>query len=59
MKAELPGYRCYLPAHPCPRVQLTPKEIIEQYFPGVALKRPIEQIESHMDISRITADTGP
>lgn len=58
VKTDLPGYRCYFPAHPRPRLLLTPQQIIERFFVNVPLKRPIEQITSMADISAITADTG-
>lgn len=58
VKAELPGYRCYLPAHPSPRIDMTPQAMIDRFFKGVPLKKPLDQIASMVDISRITADTG-
>lgn len=58
LKADLPGYRCYLPAHPTARIDITPQAMIERFFKGVPLKKPIDQITSMVDISRITADTG-
>ena len=58
VKADLPGYRCYLPAHPLPRIDLTPQAIIKRFFRNVPLRKPLDQIASLVDISRITADTG-
>jgi nucleoside-diphosphate-sugar epimerase len=58
VKSELPGYRCYFPAHPRPRLLYTPQEIIEKFFIGTPLKRPIDQITSMADITSITAETG-
>ena len=58
VKADLPGYRCYLPAHPTARFDITPQAMIERFYKGVPLKKPIDQITSIVDISRITADTG-
>jgi nucleoside-diphosphate-sugar epimerase len=58
LKAELPGYRCYLPAHPSPLIDMLPQAIIARFFKGVPLKKPLDQIASLVDISRITADTG-
>lgn len=58
VQADLPGYRCYQPAHPAPSIDLTPREIIMRFFQGVPLKKPIDQITSIVDISRITAETG-
>ena len=58
VKCDLPGYRCYMPAHPTARQSLTPQQMIERFFKGVPLKKPITEIKSMVDISRITADTG-
>jgi UDP-glucose 4-epimerase len=58
VKSDLPGYRCYLPAHPKPRVKLSIPEIVQRVFPGVPLKKPVDQLESLVDNSRITAETG-
>ena len=58
VKADLPGYRCYMPASPAPRISMTIREIIEKFFKDVPLRRPIEQIDGLWDISGITADTG-
>jgi nucleoside-diphosphate-sugar epimerase len=58
VKAELPGYRCYMPAAPTPRINMSIREIIEKYFKNVPLRRPIEQIDALWDISGITAETA-
>ena len=58
VKADLPGYRVYFPVHPTMRVKVSVREIIEKYFAGTPLKKPIEQMDSMADISRITAETG-
>jgi nucleoside-diphosphate-sugar epimerase len=58
LKAELPGYRCYLPAYPAVRVSMSEKELIARYFPTVALKKPAEEMQGLVDISQITRETG-
>ena len=57
-KADLPGYRCYMPASPVPAINMSPRQIIERFFRDVPLRRPIEQIDALWDISAITAQTG-
>ena len=56
--ADLPGYRCYFPVHPHPRYTSSVAEVIRKLYPNVPLKKPIEEITSLVDISRITAETG-
>ncbi len=58
LKAELPGYRCYLPASPQPRQGYTVREIIERYMQGAELRKPIDQIDAIVDVRGITSDTG-
>lgn len=58
LKAELPGYRCYLPAHPAPRVDGSVEELAARTWSAVPRKRPAEPLTSLVDISRITAETG-
>lgn len=56
LRTPLEGYRVYMPTatawHPLPIGQM-----IQQYYRDVALRRPLEQITSLIDISRITAET--
>ena len=58
VKSDLPGYRVYFPASPNPIRNRPIRELIETYYPGVRLLRPIEQITSLVDTSRIQRDTG-
>lgn len=58
LRADLPGYRCYMPASPAPRINMTIREIIEKFLRNVPLRKPIEQIDALWDISAITADTA-
>jgi nucleoside-diphosphate-sugar epimerase len=58
LQNPLPGFRIYLPAHPKPRRTESPADLIRKYYPGVPLRRPLEEIESLVDISRIQDETG-
>lgn len=58
LRNPLPGFRVYLPAHPNPRRAESPANLIREYYPGVPLRRPLEKIESLVDISRIQDETG-
>jgi nucleoside-diphosphate-sugar epimerase len=58
LRNPLPGFRIYLPAHPEPRRTESPADLIREYYPGVPLRRPLEEIESLVDISRIQNETG-
>ena len=57
LKASLPGYRVYYPA-----VSAVPPESMElylgRYYQGVDLRRPMDEIQSLVDISTIEAETG-
>jgi nucleoside-diphosphate-sugar epimerase len=58
LRADLPGYRVYQPAARSPWVMMPPTEIISRFFDGVRLHRPLHEIESIVDLSRIEAETG-
>lgn len=55
---HLTGYRVYLPAAPNPNGPITPHELIDQFYAHVPLRRPIAEIDSLVDITRITEETG-
>lgn len=57
--ADLPGYRCYLPAtadRMLPGMDI--RELLATYYPGVPQRTPITSAEGLVDISRVTAETG-
>jgi nucleoside-diphosphate-sugar epimerase len=58
VRATMPGNRIYLPASQHNMLQRPAAEVIREYFPTVPLRKPIDQIESLIDISRITRETG-
>jgi len=58
LNASLPGFRIYFPASTGNTLGKSAMEVIREHYPNVPLRRPIEQIESLVDISRIQAETG-
>lgn len=58
LAAELPGYRCYLPAAAEPNVAMTPAELASRYFADVPCAVGHANLEAMVDISDITAETG-
>lgn len=58
LNASLPGFRIYFPASTGNALGKPAMEVIREHYPNVPLRRPIEQIESLVDISRIQAETG-
>ena len=58
LRASLPGFRIYFPASSQNGLAKPTSEVIREYYADVPLRRPIEQIESLVDISRIEAETG-
>jgi nucleoside-diphosphate-sugar epimerase len=58
LRADLAGYRVYQPAARSPWVMLSAAEIVTRFFDGVRLHRPLHEIESIVDLSKIEAETG-
>lgn len=58
LNADLPGFRIYCPAAKRNRHGLPAAEVINNNFGNISLKRPLKEIESLFDISRITEETG-
>ncbi len=58
LESELKGFRVYLPAHPLPRVDRPVKELLQEYYDKVALRRLPEELTSLVDISHICKETG-
>jgi nucleoside-diphosphate-sugar epimerase len=58
LNATLPGYRVYLPAARLPWIKAPFAEIIERFYEGVTLRKEKAEIDSLIDISQITRDTG-
>ena len=57
LRSSLPGFRIYLPAISRGRGDRVP-EFIEKHYKDVPLRKPIQEIASLIDISRITQETG-
>jgi len=58
LAADLPGFRIYLPAARANRLGLPAADVIRAHYPNVPLRRPLEAIDSLVDVSRITRETG-
>ena len=58
LRAKLPGHRIYFPAACTPSSELPIPTIIDRFFKGVPLRKPVEQLTSLVDISRIEKETG-
>lgn len=58
LKSKLPGYRCYFPACEAPLSDEKIEVLIKKYYKGAELKKPLPEIKSLVDISRITDETG-
>jgi nucleoside-diphosphate-sugar epimerase len=58
LAADLPGFRTYFPSAHGDVIGKTVPEVIREFYPHVPLRRPLDQIDSLVDISAITKDTG-
>jgi nucleoside-diphosphate-sugar epimerase len=58
LKSDLPGFRTYLPAARSPMVEMPIPELIEKFYKNVPLKRPVSEMQSLVDTSRIERETG-
>ncbi|OGV59370.1 MAG: hypothetical protein A2X45_22090 [Lentisphaerae bacterium GWF2_50_93] len=58
LRKDLPVYRCYFPAIPNPIADEEVSVLLDKYYKGVELRKPVSEIKSLVDISRITGDTG-
>jgi nucleoside-diphosphate-sugar epimerase len=56
--APLPDFRIYMPAHPKNRLGRAAAEVVSEYYPSIPLRRPLDKIESLIDITRIQNETG-
>jgi nucleoside-diphosphate-sugar epimerase len=53
-----PGYRQYFPAQTLDVTNLPPPELIARFYPSAPLKKPLEQIETLIDIGALERDFG-
>jgi nucleoside-diphosphate-sugar epimerase len=58
LRADLPGFRTYLPAAADPLAPLPVAELIRRYFADVPLRRPIDQIAGLVDTSFLERETS-
>lgn len=58
LQADLPGYRCQLPAAPEPAVAMTPPALAQRYFADVPCAVGHANLEAMVDNRAITAATG-
>ena len=58
LAADLPGFRVYQPAAAGNTLGASSRQLIEQCYQSVPLKRPIKQIDRLIDIEQIELDTG-
>jgi nucleoside-diphosphate-sugar epimerase len=58
LRADLPGYRAYLPSARTPRIDMPVPQIVERFFPKVALRKPVGELTGLIDISRIERETA-
>jgi nucleoside-diphosphate-sugar epimerase len=56
--ASLPGFRIYMPAHPNNRLGRSASDVVKEYYTSIPLRRPLKEIKSLIDISRIQRETG-
>jgi nucleoside-diphosphate-sugar epimerase len=58
VKTDLPGFRVYFPASHQNFLNRPVAEVAREYFPEVPLKGPLDQLQSLVDTSTITRETG-
>ena len=58
VEADLPGYRCYLPASRGMRIDEPVAGIVRRLFPEVPVRGDPATFDNLVDLRRITADTG-
>ncbi|MBD3390726.1 MAG: NAD-dependent epimerase/dehydratase family protein, partial [Chitinivibrionales bacterium] len=58
LKTPLQGFRVYTPAARYTRTDEPVAELIREYYSNVELRKPLEEIDGLIDMSRITEETG-
>jgi nucleoside-diphosphate-sugar epimerase len=58
LRVPLTGFRVYFPASRDNRLCRPPTEVIREHFADTPLRRPLEQIDSLVDLSGIERETG-
>lgn len=58
LKTSLPGYRQYFAAGRSTMTAIPVPELIERFYKGVELRKPVGEMTGLVDTSKITAETG-
>jgi nucleoside-diphosphate-sugar epimerase len=58
LRADLPGYRCYFPSAEDMSITTPVRELVEKYYAGVTLRKPVEEMKTLVDVSGIEKQTG-
>ena len=58
LDADLIGHHIYFPTETRHYRRMPIPQVIQRYYPDVALKHPIDQIETLVDVSKITTELG-
>jgi nucleoside-diphosphate-sugar epimerase len=58
LEYELPGYHQYYPAQTLEVRGVSAADLIREFYPSVPLRRPIEQIDTLVDLTAITVALG-
>lgn len=58
LHSALDGFRIYFPVAQAVRSEKTIAELVKLYYPGVPLRKSVEELPCLVDISSITAETG-
>jgi len=58
LRARLTGFRCYLPAARENLLFLPPHRALAKHFPHTPLRRPLDTLDSLIDTTELTRDTG-
>jgi nucleoside-diphosphate-sugar epimerase len=58
LQKSKPGYRQLFPAQTITVTNVPPPELIRRFYPGVHCTRPLESIDSLIDLTQVMADFG-
>ena len=58
LEREQPGYHQYFPAQPFDFVGYDPARMVREFYPEVPLKRPLEELDTLIDLTAVQAALG-
>jgi nucleoside-diphosphate-sugar epimerase len=58
LERRLPGYHQYFPAETMDLVGCPPAELVSDHYPGVELRRPLEELSRLVDLSELERELG-